>query len=107
MGEVAWPSTPMPAVLLWTGADRGAGYLHFIDPAGDYAVVPVTRGATYTDKAAQRNVWHIEDDGGELVTTTPSVHYVRKWHSPYTTTWRIVSREPFDQVAQLRELVSG
>lgn len=101
MAEVPWPDQPMPCVLLWPQDADGEGYLHFVAPDGDYAVIPVTRGPTRNTQV-RGPVWHVDDDGHEIATTSPSVHFVDHWHSPYTTRWRIISREPVGSQHELR-----
>lgn len=104
MGEeryTPWPSEPLPAKVLWL-ADLGVeadpnhaeGHLHFIDPDGRRASIPVTRGDHNAVTASSGGpVWGITV-GDATAVTEPSVHFEGHWHSPYTTTWRLVDELP-------------
>lgn len=85
--EVPWFAEPPPAHLIET--DDGA-WLHFIDPTGNRAAIPVTRGDDMAESATQdRPVWHIDTDGDRAI-VTPSVHFVGFWHSPKPVSFLLV-----------------
>lgn len=93
MAETPWPDGPVAAELHWL-ADDPEGYLHFVDPNGDRAVVPVTREVHHAD-TARGPVWHIDTpDGtepGSVVTVSPSIHYRGHFHSPKPVQFRLVA----------------
>lgn len=96
MSEVPWFSEPPEAKLARDGVQEGdviQGFLHFIDPQGKKAVVPVTFGPTTQLRTAENlpasNVWHIDINGDEA-TVSPSIHYVGFWHSPNPVRFRLV-----------------
>lgn len=90
MSEVPWFSEPPQAMLKWSD---GLGHLHFYDPNGKKAVIPVTHGETYvrrtTDGSPGSPIWHIEVDG-DTATVSPSVHFVGYWHSPNPVQFKLV-----------------
>lgn len=89
--EVPWFTEPPPARLDWSS--NTLGHLHFYDPHGERAAVPVTRGPSYERPSNNglwgSPVWHIDEDG-EIVTVSPSVHFVGHWHSPNPVQFRLV-----------------
>ena len=86
MTEVAWFDSPPDAWLKWE-PDTDMGYLHFVDPKGKNAVIHVTKGPTRAEP--HYNVWHMGIDG-DIVTVSPSVHYVGEWHTPNPVQFRLV-----------------
>ena len=87
--EAPWFSEPPEAALYWSTPELG--HLHFVDPQGNRAVVPVTRGKDYKDERLSMNVWHIDvAEGSDVATVSPSVHYVGFWHSPNPVVFKLV-----------------
>lgn len=84
--EVAWFSSPPNAMLK---GDNEIKYLHFIDPRGDRAVIPVTSGSSDEASSSSRNVWHFEMQD-QTVTVSPSIYFIGKWHSPNPVTFILV-----------------
>jgi hypothetical protein len=79
----------MPADLYWPD-DGYLGYLHFTDPCGDYAVVPVTHGPTF-ESPERGPVWHVDIDDN-VATVSPSIHFVGLWHSPNPVVFEVEHR---------------
>jgi hypothetical protein len=101
--EVPWGPDPMPAMLAWPD-DSDEGYLHFIDPQNNRAVVPVRKGPT-THTPERGPVWHVDTEG-DIATVSPSVHYVGSWHSPNPVRFQIVD-DLGPRFSELRVQVSG
>jgi hypothetical protein len=82
--ETAWPSGPVEATMQ-------GGWLHFYDPNGERAAVPLDSHYVYID-GSDRPIWHADgpDENG-IVTVTPSIHHVGHWHSPNPVTFRLVA----------------
>lgn len=91
MAEVPWFTEPPAAALRWDEHDD-EGYLRFVGPDGDRAVIAVTHGPDRHDHELARNIWHI-DVAGDVATVSPSVHFVDHWHSPNPATFRLVDDE--------------
>jgi hypothetical protein len=93
--EVPWFSEPPEAKLARKGCKEGDviyGWLHFIDPQGNRAAVPVTLGEQTTmefDGGPGSPIWHIDIDG-DVATVSPSIHYVGAWHSPNPVQFKLV-----------------
>lgn len=85
--EVPWFTEPPEATLRWS-SDK-LGHLHFFDPQGNRAAVPVTRGSTYQSESL--TVWHIDEDGS-TATVSPSIHYVGAWHTPNPVQFKLVDK---------------
>lgn len=105
MAETPWFTSPPDAALRWGHHVRDdLGYLHFIDPNGDRAVVWVSKTVPEGgDKIAGQNVWHIDvpdETPGTLVTVTPSIHFIDYFHSPRPVQFRLVDALP-DTVAPM------
>lgn len=91
MGEVPWPDAPVDAHLDWDGAD---GWLHFVDPHGNRAAVPVTSGPSVQEF---NSPWHLDLCPDDLAIVSPSIHHVGFFHTPNPCRFRIVPRaEPAD-----------
>lgn len=92
--EAPWPAEPMPADLYWS-PDSDRGWLHFTDPRGDYAVVPVSVAEPVSTGTGLGNVWKIElPEGDGIATVSPSIHWVGAWHSPNPVRFLIERRAP-------------
>lgn len=96
MAEVPWFADPPPAKLARGGCKEGDvihGWLHFFDPNGNRAAVPVTLGPHTEYKPADNlrgsPIWHV-DIADDIATVSPSVHYVGFWHSPNPVQFRLV-----------------
>lgn len=92
MTEVAWFSEPPEAMVKWSKPEE-LGHLHFIDPNGERAVVPVTTGPTRgPESGSEMIVWHVDMTGaiGDIITVSPSIHFVGKWHSPNPVQFKLV-----------------
>jgi hypothetical protein len=85
--EIGWPNEYIGAKLYWDKDDPTWGWLHFIDPRGNRAVVPVTTGPQ-TERSGSP-VWHVEVTDDHAV-VSPSVHYVGVWHSPNPVVFKLV-----------------
>lgn len=92
-GEVPWFTTPPEAWLAWSEQDV-LGHLWFLDPNGERAIVPVTKGQTQGPPEQSFNIWHIEIEGN-LATVSPSIHYIGKWHSPNPVQFVLVDKKPW------------
>lgn len=92
MAEVPWFTSPPEAKLSWP-EDQEFGYLHFIDPNGEHAGIPVTRGPDgvrkTTDGSMGSPYWHIEIEGN-VATVSPSIHFIDRWHSPNPVQFKLV-----------------
>lgn len=92
MTEVAWFSEPPEATLRWSVADE-IGHLKFIDPNGEVAIIPVTRGETHVRRSSDDRpgspIWHIETQD-DVATVSPSVHFIGKWHSPNPVQFKLM-----------------
>ena len=84
--EVPWFGEPPDAALYWSS--EYLGHLHFIDPQGKKAVVPVTKSSACHDE--RMSIWHIDVDG-DIATVSPSVHYIGRWHTPNPVQFKLVS----------------
>jgi hypothetical protein len=84
--EVPWFSEPPEATLRWDG---NRGYLHFTDPKGNHAAVPVTKDETVGNSFG--HVWHISIEDS-TATVSPSIHYVGDWHSPNPVVFKLVDK---------------
>lgn len=91
MAEKPWPSGEVKAKLAWPKKSK-EGYLHFIDPGGNRAVIPVTKGETY-ETEERGPVWHIEVNGKQA-TVSPSIHFVGHFHSPNPVHFKLVRSLP-------------
>lgn len=88
--EVPWFAEPPEAILRWAEPPLDEGYLHFYEPTGGRAVVPVTRGET-RESPERGPVWHVDvDEAAKIAIVSPSIHWVGYWHSPNPCTFRLV-----------------
>jgi len=81
--ETTWPSEAIEATMQ-------GGWLHFYDPNGDRAAIPLDDQYGYLEGSG-RPIWHAERNEDGTVTVTPSIHHVGHWHSPNPVTFRLVS----------------
>lgn len=96
--EVPWFSEPPEAKIARLGCENDDviyGYIHFYDPKGERAAIPVTLGEkTHLVVAGSPGspIWHIEGElsPGGTATVSPSIHFIRHWHSPNPVQFRIV-----------------
>lgn len=91
MAEAPWFDRVTEAKLTVPGPDsNNLGHLRFYDPNGRNAVIPVSYGDTESETArCHTNVWHIEVTG-DLITVSPSIHFIGHFHSPNPVQFRLV-----------------
>lgn len=88
-----WPKSPVTAWLDPPADDLAElglpnlRRLWFLDPDGRRAMVHVEQGITLNgrlESKIRQHVWSIDDLGepGELVTVSPSIHFVGHFHTP-------------------------
>lgn len=103
MSEAAWEfeGGRLPRATLGPvidkGPEKGLRHLRFECPKTEdhtfgWSILPVTEGDDAAEsRARETNVWKIVvSEDGRLATTTPSIHYVDHFHSPFTTTFELV-----------------
>lgn len=99
MPEAPWEfeGGRLPRAKLGPVDERGLRNLRFECPKTEqhtfgWSIIPTTDGDDQAATAAHgRNVWRaVVSEDGKTVTTTPSIHYVDHFHSPFTTTFELV-----------------